>query len=390
MGANDVANAMGTSVGSKVISLKQAVLIAAIFEAFGAMFASSEVTTTIRQSVVDLSYFETDIQALTLGMVTCLLASATWLILATYFAWPVSTTHSIIGSLVGFAYLVKGHDAIHWMTLTGIFLSWLTGPLISALIGYLLFRSIQRLILSNVKPIRCAKFFLPFYGSLVGFFISLPVLLKQFESMLPIVMYSILVGVLFSIPVLVISWRSDYDELLPLDNQLSAVEKMFGVLVVMTASLMAFSHGSNDVANAIGPLSVIIGLEQHGIAALSQSEIPASLLLFGAGGIVIGLAVYGYRIIETVGNQITSLTPTRSFSAQLSTSVVMVVATCVGLPISTTQILVGSILGVGMARGLQALNIRIVKNIFMSWVVTLPSGACLSIVYYIILDYMIY
>lgn len=385
VGANDVANAMGTSVGSKVITLKQAVILAAFFEACGAMFASSEVTATLRQSVVDLSFFQSDIDSLMLGMVSCLLASATWLMLATYNAWPVSTTHSIIGSLVGFACLVGGYASIHWMNLLGIFLSWVTGPIISGFIGFLLFRSIQYFILTRMAPVSHVRYCLPIYSGLVGFFIGFPLISSHMESVFWICFNAVLIACLAAGSMWILISKKLIIDTTSLEKQLNQVERLFGSLVVMTASLMAFAHGSNDVANAIGPLSVIIGLQQTGIDVLHQAEVPKSLLIFGAVGVVVGLAAYGYRIIETVGSQITYLTPTRSFSAQLSTSIVVVMASYIGLPISTTQILVGSILGVGFARGLEALNIGIVKNIFMSWIVTLPSGAILSAAFFTVL-----
>ena len=387
VGANDVANAMGTSVGCKVINLKQAVLIAAIFEAMGALLASSEVTTTIRQGVVDLSFYANDLDALILGMVACLLASASWLILATYFAWPVSTTHSIIGSLVGFSFLVGGAESIHWWGLLKIFSSWVTGPVISGAVAYFLFKSLQRFIFSSVDPIKKAILLLPIYGSIVGVFIGISFLSHQLNDLFWTALASLFLGFLtFCILSCFYKWTYVEEPSISLRRQFEKIEKMFGFLVVMTASFMAFAHGSNDVANAIGPLSVIIGLQDMGYAAMEHTGIPLELLLFGAVGVVIGLAIYGYRIIETVGNDITLLTPTRSFSAQLATSIVVVVASLIGLPVSTTQILVGSILGVGFARGIEALNLKVVKNIFMSWIITLPSGAVLSMGYYLFLN----
>lgn len=387
VGANDVANAMGTSVGSKIITIRQAIIIAAIFEALGAASASGQVTMTLRSGIFDVSHFAHDPMHLAYAMLAALMASFTWLCLATYFRWPVSTTHSIIGALMGIGLLTIGIKGIKWSMMRSIFASWVVLPLVSGGLSYIIFRLTQKLIFLNDSPIRRVKLLMPFYMAIVVFSITyiaveacLPAIGVDYSALLS---FGVCVGVSF-ITFLIGVWsmtRYKVDLSLDYQEQYKVCEKAFGILAVITACAMAFSHGSNDVANAIGPLAAIIELVHSG--ALSTSvDIPWQLTFFGAFGVVVGLGAYGYRIIETVGTQITSLTASRSFAAQFATALMIVIASGIGLPVSSTQTLVGAVLGVGVARGISALNLKVIRNIFMSWLVTLPAGAVLAIIFY--------
>lgn len=396
VGANDVANAMGTSVGSKALTITQAIIIAAIFEAAGALLAGGQVTDTIRSHIIDASLFAQTPDILVYGMLASLLAAGTWLIIATHFGWPVSTTHSIVGAIIGFGVVVLGIHAVYWHQVTDIALSWIVTPVISAVIAYLLFRSVQHLIFNTDNPIQRARQFVPFYVFLVALVISMVTVfsglkhvglsLTTAEGIILSIIFSAVIAIVGSLLLRRIK-VTDRDE----KNQVnfSGLEKIFGVLMMFTACAMAFAHGSNDVANAIGPLAAVIGIVEHGGSVLAHSKLPLWILGLGAVGIVSGLAMYGYKVIATVGTNITQLTPSRGFAAQLATASTVVVASGVGLPISTTQTLVGAVLGVGFARGIGALNLSVIRNIFMSWIITLPAGAVLAIIYYHILKWLI-
>lgn len=391
VGANDVANAMGTSVGSKAITLRQAIVIATLFEAGGALLAGGQVTDTIRGQIIAPHFFSQQPELFVLGMLSSLLAAAVWLMLASYLAWPVSTTHSIVGAIMGFALIEFGANSIYWHEVINIFLSWLLTPFISGLIAFFIFRSIQILILETKKPFYNAKKFLPFYVFLVGFVMSYVTLNKGLKHVgldLSSVQ-SIGIATIFSLLLLIIALlivrQQESKADVPIEHDFASVEKIFGLLMIFTACAMAFAHGSNDVANAIGPLAAIHSVVASGGDISQQSGLPFWILVLGAIGIVIGLASYGYRVIATIGENITELTPSRGFAAELATASTVVVASGFGLPISTTQTLVGGVLGVGFARGIGALNLRVISNIFLSWVITLPSGAILSVVFYNIL-----
>ena len=397
IGANDVANAMGTSVGSKALTLKKALIVAAIFEALGALLAGGQVTDTLRGKIIDAQLFSDAPQLFIYGMLASLLAAGTWLVIATSLGWPVSTTHSIVGAVVGFGWIVLGTRALYWSEIIYIVLSWIITPVIAAVVAYLLFRSVQWLIFDSDLPLRNAKRYVPWYIFLVALVISLVTTLNGLKHIG--IFLTISHSVWFAVGVSVIAMLvgiglmkkipSDQNDTKPMDMDFARLEKMFGVLMIFTACAMAFAHGSNDVANAIGPLSAVVGIVQGGGAVLAQARIPFWVMILGAVGIVSGLAMYGYRVIATVGSQITQLTPSRGFAAQLATASTVVIASGIGLPVSTTQTLVGAILGVGFARGIGALNLSVVRNIFMSWIITLPAGAALAMVYFHLLTVVV-
>ncbi|MCK5917255.1 MAG: inorganic phosphate transporter [Cocleimonas sp.] len=390
IGANDVANAMATSVGSKAITIKQAVILAAIFEFAGAYLAGGEVTKTIRKGIVSMDALNGNVDLLIWGMLASLLAAGTWLLIASLKGWPVSTTHSIVGAVIGFAAVGVSADAVNWAKVGSIVLSWIVSPLIAGTIAFAVFSSIQKLVINTTDPLKNAIRYGPIYLFMVGFIIALVTIKKglkhvgiNIEGGMEFVYAAMLGGLIAFIGIMLIR-RIQFDEQTEKRFHFANVEKIFAVLMIFTASAMAFAHGSNDVANAVGPMAAVISAAQSGELA-SQSALPGWVLLLGGVGIVIGLATLGYKVIATVGEKITELTPSRGFSAEIGAATTVVLASYTGIPVSTTQILVGAILGVGLARGIAAIDLRVVGNIFMSWVITLPAGAILSIMFFYLL-----
>lgn len=391
VGANDVANAMGTSVGSKALTIKQAIIIAAIFEFAGAYLAGGSVTSTIRGGITDASFFVDTPELMAYGMIAALLAAATWLIVASYFGWPVSTTHSIVGAIIGFAAVGVGVDAVHWNKVGGIVGSWVVTPMLAGVLAYMFFMSAQRLIFDTDNPLANAKKYVPFYMAFAAFVMTLVTVQKglthvglDISTAQGYYISLAIAAVIGVIGKLVIS-RLTFDPAADKKMQFNNVERIFGVLMITTACCMAFAHGSNDVANAIGPLAAVVSVVSSGGEISSKAQLAWWILPLGAIGIVIGLATLGARVIKTVGTAITHLTPSRGFAAELSAASTVVIASGAGLPISTTQTLVGAVLGVGLARGIAALNLGVVRNIFISWIITLPVGAGLAIVFFYIM-----
>ncbi|MCR4511670.1 inorganic phosphate transporter [Pseudomonas sp. GLN_6] len=391
VGANDVANAMGTSVGSRALTIKQAILIAMVFEFAGAYLAGGEVTETIKSGIVDASMITPDLMVL--GMMSALLAAGTWLLVASTKGWPVSTTHSIVGAVIGFAAVGVSMDAVHWGGVGPIVASWVVSPVLSGIVAFGLFVSVQKLIIDTDHPFQNAKRFVPLYMFATGFMVSVMTLTKGLKhiglnlSSMEGFLLSLGVGGLVMLLGIILLSRIKIDIEADKDFHYASVEKVFAVLMIFTACAMAFAHGSNDVANAVGPLAAIVGVIQSGgeMAIGAKSAVPGWVLLLGAVGIVIGLATYGYKVIATIGKEITELTPSRGFAAELATATTVVGASAIGLPISTTHTLVGAVLGVGLARGIGALNLGVIGKIFMSWLITLPVGAALSIGFFFIL-----
>lgn len=393
VGANDVANAMGTSVGSKALTIKQAICIAIVLEFAGAYLAGGSVTDTIRKGIIDPNIPELvdNPQLLVYGMMAALLAAGTWLLVATHYGWPVSTTHSIVGAIVGFAAVGISPAAVNWSQVFSIVASWVVSPLMSGILSFMIFMSVQKLILDTDNPFRNAKRYVPIYMFLVGFMMSMVTLVKGLQHLgLPLTyVQSISLAIAIGIAVMLIGKvaLSKIEEDVQADKafHFSSVEKVFGVMMIFTACSMAFAHGSNDVANAVGPLAAVASIISSGGEVTNQSGMPSWVLLLGAAGIVVGLTTYGYKVMATIGTNITELTPSRGFSAELAAASTVVLASGTGLPVSTTHTLVGAVLGVGLARGIGALNLRVIGTIFMSWLITLPAGAFLAIVYYHIL-----
>lgn len=389
IGANDVANAMATSVGSKALTIKQAILVAAIFEFLGAVLAGGAVTSTIRKGIVDAELMSGTPELLIYGMLASLLAAGTWLLIASRNGWPVSTTHSIVGAIVGFAAVGIGIDAVQWGQVGTIVMSWVVSPVTAGFIAYLIYQSVQKLILSQEDPLAQAKRYVPVYIFLAGFTITLVTILKGLShvgldfSLATSYTLAIGVALLISLIGTVAIQRIQPDPKAEKKQHFHTVERVFAVLMVVTACSMAFAHGSNDVANAIGPLAAVISVAQSGIVG-AKSALPIWVLVIGGAGIVIGLATFGVHVIATVGEKITQLTPSRGFAAELAAATTIVIASGTGIPISTTHTLVGAVLGVGLARGIEAIDLRVVGRIFVSWVVTIPAGAILAILFFFV------
>ncbi|MFT5789113.1 MAG: PiT family inorganic phosphate transporter [Shewanella sp.] len=388
IGANDVANAMGTSVGSNAITIKQAIIIAMIFEFAGAYLAGGEVTSTIRKGIIDSTFFMEQPELLVYGMIASLLAAGIWLIAASALGWPVSTTHSIVGAIVGFAAVGVSADAVEWGKVGGIVGSWVVTPAISGFIAFMIFQSVQKLIFNTENPLENAKRYVPFYMALAGFVMALVTIKKGLKHIglhfdnLEAYSLAFAIAALVGIGGMIAIKRLKMDSKADRQTQFGNVEKVFAILMVVTACCMAFAHGSNDVANAIGPLAAVVSIVNSGGEISSKADLVWWILPLGAVGIVLGLAIFGKRVMQTIGKNITHLTPSRGFAAELAAASTVVIASGTGLPISTTQTLVGAVLGVGMARGIAAINIGVVRNIVVSWVVTLPAGAALSIMFF--------
>jgi PiT family inorganic phosphate transporter len=394
IGANDVANAMGTSVGSGAITVKQAIIIAAIFEFTGAFIAGGNVTETIRKGIIDTSAIANQPEILVFGMLAALLAAAIWLMVASAKGWPVSTTHTIVGAIIGFAVVGIGVDAVQWGKVTQIAASWVVSPLLGGIIAFLLMMSIRRLILNTANPFESAKRWGPGYIFLVGFIISLVTLFKGLKhlNIEMTVAMSFGVAVVFGVVLALIGWvlinRVKIDPAADRDFHFASVEKVFTPMMIFTACAMAFAHGSNDVANGIGPLAAVVSIVQSGGEVAQKASLPLWILVLGGTGIVVGLATMGYRVMKTIGSGITQLTPSRGYCATLAAAATVVLASRTGLPVSTTHIAVGAVIGVGLARGVGAIDLRVIGGIIVSWLVTLPIGGALAAIFFFTLKGM--
>ena len=388
IGANDLANAMGTSVGAGAVTIRQAICIAIIFEFAGAVLAGGHVTSTIRKGIIDPTSITNSPEILVYGMLAALLAAAFWLMIASWKGWPVSTTHAIIGALIGFAIVGISPDAVKWPKVGSVVASWLISPAIGGTISFLLVISTRKLIFDTANPLQNAKKYAPFYVFLVGFIISLVTMFKGLKHLnIDLnVGQSFGVAICFGLLTAGIGWifirRIKEDRAADREFHFASVEKVFAPMMLFTACAMAFAHGSNDVANGIGPLAAVFSIVSSGGEVMQKSELPVWILLLGGGGIVLGLITLGYRVMLTVGRKITELTPSRGFCAELAAATTVVLASRTGLPVSTTHILVGSVLGVGLARGIGALDLRVVFNIVVSWLVTLPAGAIMAMLFF--------
>jgi PiT family inorganic phosphate transporter len=389
IGANDVANAMGTSVGSGALTVKQAIIIAAIMEFAGAYLAGGGVASTISKGIIDGKAFEPVPELLVMGMLSALLAAGIWLMLATMRGWPVSTTHTIIGAVVGVGVAAIGTDAVQWNKLGEIVASWFVSPVLGGFFALLLTLSIRKLILNTEDPIGQARKWGPFYAFLVGWLVSLVTItkgLKHIKINLSDVegqILAVIIGVVLAGVARYMMNRIKTDERADKDFHYASVEKLFIPLMVFTGAAMAFAHGSNDVANGIGPMAAVIQLiETKAVSA--KSAVTPFMLFIGGIGIVVGLATYGYKVMATIGNKITELTPTRGYCATIAASFVVVLASGLGLPVSTTHIAVGAVMGVGLARGIGALDLRVIGGIILSWFITVPVGAILAaLIFYV-------
>ena len=382
VGANDVANAMGTSVGSKVLTIKQAVLIAAIFEFLGAFLAGGGVTQTIRKGVIDPALFDANLEILIYGMISALFAAGTWLLIASLRGWPVSTTHTIVGAIVGFGIYALGFDKVNWSVVGNIGLSWITSPLSSAIVAALFYYICKELILKENTKYRLL--IINFFVFLAGFAVALITVTKGLKNIFKqqdliltfgdSAFYSAIAALVFTAIFYIFSRAR-------LSNTSGSQESQFAYLMVFTSCAVAFAHGSNDVANAIGPLAAIHQATNQILGNAVSPETPLWILFLGAAGIVIGLATLGYRVMKTIGEKIVKLTPSKGFAAQLAAALTVVLASQLDMPVSTTHTLVGAVIGIGLVEGISTINVRSVNSIFLSWIITLPAGALLSIIF---------
>ena len=387
IGANDVANSMGTSVGSKTLTFKQAILVAAVAEFAGAFLVGGHVSDTIRKGMLDPGIFQDTPLHLVYGMIAALIASAIWLHIASFLGWPVSTTHSIVGAVVGFGIIAGGWEAVSWAKVGKIVLSWVVSPAMGGLVAFFIFRFLTRRIFNTRQPFQHAKELLPYLVFVVFFILSQSMVYKGLKNLrldLPLIQaFLISLGVGFAAFVvarfLVQSGRKQVGSDLRL--QFVATESIFKYLQMITAFYVAFAHGSNDVANAVGPLAAVVSILHEGTVQM-KVEMPVWILGLGGGCIVFGLLIWGARVMRTVGERITEITPSRGFSAEFGAATVVLICSKLGLPISTTHTLVGSVIGVGLARGLPNLNLGIIKMIFVSWLTTIPFTAFLAAIIY--------
>lgn len=391
VGANDLANVMSTTMGSKAVTVKQAMLIAIIFEFAGAFLGGNGVTETMRDGIINTSQLSDQPLILIEGMLSVLLACTIWMNLASYLGVPVSITNALVGSMVGFGAMVLGKDAIHWNQVGRIAIGWVTSPMISGITAFALFTSIQQTIFVRNNPLAKAKLYIPIYLFLIGSILSFITVFKglnHFDIHLNFkqdLVVTLSTSIFITLTGMIFIKRIPEHPRIGRRARFIQVEKYFAILMAMTACAMAFAHGSNDVALAVGPLSIVYSLVIHSHEALEANNYPAWIILLGCTGVITGLIMYGRKVIETVGSAITALTPSRAFAATLSAATTVVVATSTGIPVSATQTLVGAVLGVGLARGIGALNLIVIRNIFMSWVLTLPAASVLTIIMYLLL-----
>ncbi|XP_010906717.1 inorganic phosphate transporter 2-1, chloroplastic [Elaeis guineensis] len=408
IGANDVANAMGTSVGSGALTLRQAVLTAAVLEFSGAFLMGTHVTSTMQKGILVASVFQGKDSMLFAGLLSSLAAAGTWLQVASFYGWPVSTTHCIVGAMVGFGLVYGGIGAVFWSSLARVTSSWVISPIMGAAVSFVVYKCIRRFVYSAPNPGQAAAAAAPiavFLGVTGISFAAFP-LSKVFPIALAQALTCGIAGALIVTRIIRkqlghllnseaekpapvdkphprnIGFLSDFAG--PTGAQLEIVYGVFGYMQVLSACFMSFAHGGNDVSNAIGPLAAAISI-LHGNASGTEIVIPTDVLAWGGFGIVAGLTMWGYRVIATIGKKITELTPTRGFAAEFAAASVVLVASKLGLPISATHTLVGAVMGVGFARGLNNVRAETVREIVASWVVTIPVGAVLSVFYALIL-----
>jgi PiT family inorganic phosphate transporter len=388
VGANDLANVMSTTMGSKAVTVRQAMIIAIIFEFAGAFLGGNGVTETMRDGIINTSQLSNEPLILIEGMLGVLMACTIWMNLASYLGVPVSITNALVGSMVGFGAMVLGPDAIHWNQVARIAIGWVTSPMISGITAYALFISIQQTIFVKRNPLTKAKLYIPIYLFLIGSILSFITVFKglnhfdihlNFKQDLAVTLAT---SIIITITGIIIIKRIPENPKIRRRERFIQVEKYFAVLMAMTACAMAFAHGSNDVALAVGPLTIVYSLVMNANQVFDANNYPSWIILLGCTGVIAGLLMYGRKVIETVGSAITALTPSRAFAATLSAATTVVVATSTGIPVSATQTLVGAVLGVGLARGIGALNLIVIRNIFMSWVLTLPAASILTIISY--------
>ncbi|MBO8161527.1 MAG: inorganic phosphate transporter [Thermosipho sp. (in: Bacteria)] len=379
IGANDVANSMSTAVGAKAITPKQAVLIASILEFLGAVLFGAHVTKTIAKGIVNLQQIG-DPNLILIGAFSALIASTIWILLATFWGMPVSTTHSIVGGMVGFGLAAGGLQIINWGTMLKIIITWITSPLIGGAFAFIIFKFISWSILHRKHPAKAAKYVAPILLGIAFYTIAVLFIVKTLKKDLS---FGNEIGIILGIIVFLSSYFIMKKTKIT-DGEYSVVEKVFKNAQIVTSCYVSFSHGANDVANAVGPLALIY------LILTTQSfsgvvTIPIYILALGGLGISFGVATLGHKVMKTVGEDITELNNSRGFSIDFATATTVLFASTFGMPISTTHTVVGAVSGVGFARGIEVVNVGILKNIIISWFVTVPFAAGVSALLFYIL-----
>ncbi|MFA5783651.1 MAG: inorganic phosphate transporter [Phycisphaerae bacterium] len=390
IGANDVANAMADAVGSKSCTIFWAIVLAAICNFAGAVLVGGHVTDTVRSGIIETQTFAEDPMDLAYGMLCALLAAALWLNLASILGMPVSTTHSIVGAIVGFGLLRAGFSHVHWDKLGEIVASWFISPLVGGILAFISFKIISRNILSVDNPAQAARKGVPICVFITFTIMILSIIYKGLKNLhlnltaLQAITLSIIGGLIAAAFTAYMANKKKYHEDgLPFEEQLVVVEKRFAILVVITSCSVAFAQGANDVANAIGPLAAVAEIVKNNTL---PGKVPVDMrfLTLGGAGIAIGLATFGYRVMRVMGEKVTEITPSRGVAADLAGMTTVLVCSRLGLPISTTHTLVGAIIGVGLARGITAIDRNVVRSIFVSWLATVPIAAVLTIILYLL------
>jgi len=387
IGANDVANSMAPAVGTKAITLRQAVFIAGILNVLGATFIGSHVTDTIRKGIVSTDILHDPHIAL-VGALSALLASALWVSFATWRSLPVSTTHSIVGAMIGYGIMAGGFSVINWGKLGSVVLSWVISPAFSLVIAFVMFKIIIRLIISKKDSFIRALKLSPYFIGLTFFIVVLSFLFKtplgkklSIDTSNALVIAIVLAGICGFMGMALLRRFVK-------SNGVNGAEEIFRHIQIGTACYVALAQGANDVANAIGPLAVIYFIVKTGSVG-AKVPVPFFLLFFGGIGIACGISMAGYRVMETLGKKITTLSNTRGFSVAFASATTVLVASKMGLPVSTTHAAVGGVLGVGLARGIEAVNLGIVYRIIVYWVLTVPAAAITSMLIFKVLNIII-
>lgn len=396
LGANDVANSMGTSVGSKALTLKQAIIVAGILEFTGAVLFGGEVSSTLATGVVNPSAFLLKPQIFALGMVSVLISCGLWLQLATSKGWPVASSHAVVGAIAGFSWVEAGFNSVNWSNIGLISLTWLITPLVSCIFAGLFYSLIKHWIVDHPEPIQQLQEWIPWLSAaLIGVFgvIVLPKLSEAFTNSLglrvPDHNLSIFIGAIAVIGLSLVSWRQlDRTREVDNTNYPNQIEKQMARFQVLSACFVAFAHGSNDVGNAVAPLAAIAYIFGTGSIPLTNFDVPIWILVVGGAGIVTGLAIWGQNVITTVGENIIPLQPSGGFCAELATATTVLVASRIGLPVSTSHALVGAVVGIGLVEGLKSIRLLTVGSIALAWLITIPVASALSAVIFSLLVYV--
>jgi len=390
LGANDVANSMASAVGARAITVRQAVFIAGILNFVGAVFLGSHVTATISKGIINAQYI-TDPKIIMIGMFAALLSAALWVLVATLTALPVSSTHSIVGGILGFGLVAGGPSVVNWLKMGGIVLSWIISPFFAATIAYLIFTHIRRTIFFRREFLKQAQKWGPIWMGLTIFLIALSFLYKTPIGKKLHLPWSISLLIALALATFIWALGNYFVKKIVTDKLEGAegVEMIFRRLQVGTSCYVALSQGANDVANAIGPVAAIYLIsKQHML--LAKAEIPTYILVLGGLGIAVGITVLGHKVMATVGEKITTLTNTRGFAVDFGAASTVLAASNLGLPVSTTHAAVGAVVGVGLARGFTAVDFKVLGRIVVYWVLTVPIAALTSIIIFQILKWIIY